>query len=82
MGLKIILIMFPLPVKGDAGPIDVAANLYSPLLWVRLFSAVNIGGEFEDSWSTPSGKVSTPVRVSMFVASRMAGFQLRVTSNP
>ena len=39
----------PLPLNDDAGAIDVATNLYSPLVWVRLFSAMNMGGEEDDS---------------------------------
>ena len=72
----------PLPLNDDAGAIDVATNLYSPLVWVRLFSAMNMGGEEDDSCRTPSEKVSTPRRTSTFAALKTAESQLRITSNP
>ncbi len=60
MGLKVIFTMFPLPLNGNAGAIDVAVSMYSSPFWVKLFSAMNIGGEFEESCRTPFACDSTP----------------------
>ena len=67
VGVKVILAMFPLPLNAGAGAVDVATNLYSPMFWLRLFDAINMGAKGV-SCRMPSGWVSMPILVSMFVA--------------